>query len=528
MDEDLFDEEKDEVASKTEKSEIFDDEEKIDIDEAIEENDDDAEEIDIDKAIEEIDDDAEEIDFDEAIEEEEEAEEIDIDAAIEEIDDDTEEIDINEAIEEEEEEEEEEDDEIDIDAAIKEAEEIDIDAAIEENDNDAWIPLDDDDSEEEDLDIDDLEEDLDIDDESEEEFEDEEDDDEIEAPPWEEEVEIPVQKTERPSKKKKTIILGGIILTVVLAAIAIFTFFDSDGTSDEATKESEEQKPTFVTKKMVDIPSKKALPNNKPLEPEEPVRPVEKKNAVPTIKGKPSKIAHEGVSYIFEPKAEDSDSTDKITFFIANQPVWTNFDTTTGILKGIPRNDDVGTYEKIAILISDGRATASLPIFDITVIGTKKDNINLKKAAIETKHKPKIQPKSKSKKSIKKPLPKKKAKESKADAYTLPVLTDLIKNSKFQDAAIEYHKKTRRIPNAYSLKLEVDCLEESVEVAFKRSKFDRRIFILPKDINGKSCYVVFWGVYSTKREALKAISTIPSYFREESIKPQLTILKQYL
>ena len=112
--------------------------------------------------------------------------------------------------------------------------------------------------------------------------------------------------------------------------------------------------------------------------------------------------------------------------------------------------------------------------------------------------------------------------------YKLPELKDLIELSEINDAAIEYHKNVRHVPKAYTLKLEVDCVEASIQVAYRNTGFDNRMFILPKDIQGKSCYIIFWGLYATKDEALKALSSVPAYFREREIKPKLTIIKQYL
>jgi hypothetical protein len=172
-------------------------------------------------------------------------------------------------------------------------------------------------------------------------------------------------------------------------------------------------------------------------------------------------------------------------------------------LTGTPQKDDVGTHKKIDIRVSDGSATTSFPLFDITVIAAG--------------------PGEAREKNIEGP-----PERVKADLYTLPDLTDLIKLSEFKDAAIEYHKTVRHVPKAYTLKLEVDCVEDSVQMAYRNGDFDNRMFILPKDIQGKSCFIVFWGLYATKTEALKALSSVPAFFRDQEIKPKLTIIKQYL
>ena len=68
----------------------------------------------------------------------------------------------------------------------------------------------------------------------------------------------------------------------------------------------------------------------------------------------------------------------------------------------------------------------------------------------------------------------------------------------------------------------------ATQLRYRNTGFDNRMFILPKDIQGKFCYIIFWGLYATKDEALKALSTVPAYFGDREIKPKLTIIKQYL
>ncbi|RLC32347.1 MAG: hypothetical protein DRH37_00780, partial [Deltaproteobacteria bacterium] len=112
--------------------------------------------------------------------------------------------------------------------------------------------------------------------------------------------------------------------------------------------------------------------------------------------------------------------------------------------------------------------------------------------------------------------------------YGLPDLTGLLKRSDFQDAARQYYQRVKQFPGAYSLKLEVDCMDKSVETAFQKGGFDRRMFILPKDIHGRNCLVVFWGLYPTKNKAIQALPTVPAFFRRQATKPALVLIRQYL
>lgn len=89
-------------------------------------------------------------------------------------------------------------------------------------------------------------------------------------------------------------------------------------------------------------------------------------NRPPTIAGTPSTAVTTGNTYSFTPSATDADGN-ALSFSIANKPVWTTFDTTTGRLQGTPTQNDVGTYSNTVISVSDGSATASLAAFAITV-----------------------------------------------------------------------------------------------------------------------------------------------------------------
>jgi hypothetical protein len=89
-------------------------------------------------------------------------------------------------------------------------------------------------------------------------------------------------------------------------------------------------------------------------------------NTAPTISGTPATSAQVGTQYRFAPSARDADGN-ALTFSIAGRPGWATFDPATGTLYGTPNPADVATYANIVISVSDGRATARLPAFSITV-----------------------------------------------------------------------------------------------------------------------------------------------------------------
>ncbi len=89
-------------------------------------------------------------------------------------------------------------------------------------------------------------------------------------------------------------------------------------------------------------------------------------NAAPLISGVPSTSVSIGDVYSFTPTATDSDG-DKLTFSIDNKPQWASFNSATGELSGQPTLGLEGDYTGIGISVSDGKASAALPRFSITV-----------------------------------------------------------------------------------------------------------------------------------------------------------------
>lgn len=89
-------------------------------------------------------------------------------------------------------------------------------------------------------------------------------------------------------------------------------------------------------------------------------------NNAPTISGTPATSVNAGSAYSFAPTAADKDG-DTLTFSVSNLPSWASFSTTNGKISGTPTATQVGSYSNIVISVSDGKTTAALAAFSITV-----------------------------------------------------------------------------------------------------------------------------------------------------------------
>jgi hypothetical protein len=82
------------------------------------------------------------------------------------------------------------------------------------------------------------------------------------------------------------------------------------------------------------------------------------------ISGVPSSGVSPGEDYLFQPRV-DSEGT--VVFSITNKPAWASFEPATGVLRGTPRVDDIGTTDNIVISASDGTRVGYLARFSISV-----------------------------------------------------------------------------------------------------------------------------------------------------------------
>ena len=86
----------------------------------------------------------------------------------------------------------------------------------------------------------------------------------------------------------------------------------------------------------------------------------------PQISGEPQRVAIVNERYEFLPSVSGG-TPGALTFTIQNRPRWADFDPNTGSLSGSPTFVDSGSYDDIAITVTDGNTKSSLPAFSIAV-----------------------------------------------------------------------------------------------------------------------------------------------------------------
>ncbi len=89
-------------------------------------------------------------------------------------------------------------------------------------------------------------------------------------------------------------------------------------------------------------------------------------NVAPVISGSPGTSVLPGERYDFRPQASDANG-DRLRFSVSGAPGWSRFDGKTGRLYGSPSTRHLGMSYGITICVMDGKLTACLPRYTLTV-----------------------------------------------------------------------------------------------------------------------------------------------------------------
>lgn len=95
-----------------------------------------------------------------------------------------------------------------------------------------------------------------------------------------------------------------------------------------------------------------------------------------TISGSAAPEAKVGEPYSFKPKLASFGGRGH-TFTVENLPGWLQFNSRTGEVKGVPKENDIGSHDGISISVYDGFQSKALAPFGIKVVSTGNLSIQL-------------------------------------------------------------------------------------------------------------------------------------------------------
>jgi len=103
-----------------------------------------------------------------------------------------------------------------------------------------------------------------------------------------------------------------------------------------------------------------------------------------------------------------------------------------------------------------------------------------------------------------------------------PVITDpmtLFKRRQYSLAAQYWHAQKSATPQRFTVVLMSACAEQTILRAYDELGKPDNFFLLPKDINGRKCYIICWGDFADRETAEELFRKIPPWFAESGLVP---------
>jgi hypothetical protein len=102
------------------------------------------------------------------------------------------------------------------------------------------------------------------------------------------------------------------------------------------------------------------------------------------------------------------------------------------------------------------------------------------------------------------------------------------KKGDFVGASEIWRLKVKSQAATHTILLELDCQKESVFNAYNRIDRKEDFFILTRSREGRTCYLVCWGKFLSREEAVDSLREVPNYFLQQPNPPQVVPLSRYL
>ncbi len=91
-----------------------------------------------------------------------------------------------------------------------------------------------------------------------------------------------------------------------------------------------------------------------------------------------------------------------------------------------------------------------------------------------------------------------------------------INKGDYKSAALRWREELKG-KKGYTIFLELDCQPSSVKTALRYARKDK-FFILPFTFKGKTCYRLFWGLFTDLKSAEREFKGLPSYYLKQGAK----------
>ncbi len=105
---------------------------------------------------------------------------------------------------------------------------------------------------------------------------------------------------------------------------------------------------------------------------------------------------------------------------------------------------------------------------------------------------------------------------------------ELFQEGQFHEAAQAWLKVKQASPAGYTIVLEYVCLDQTIRNAYQAVEASPDLFLLPKQIQERDCFVICLGEFPDKTTALEQLTKVPSWFQENGAQPRVRPLAKLL
>jgi hypothetical protein len=105
---------------------------------------------------------------------------------------------------------------------------------------------------------------------------------------------------------------------------------------------------------------------------------------------------------------------------------------------------------------------------------------------------------------------------------------ELFQDGKFHEAALAWLEVKQASPEGYTIVLEYVCLDQTIRNAYQAVAASPDLFLLPKQIQDRDCFVICLGEFPDEATALEQLAKVPSWFEENGAQPRVRPLAKLL
>jgi len=81
--------------------------------------------------------------------------------------------------------------------------------------------------------------------------------------------------------------------------------------------------------------------------------------------------------------------------------------------------------------------------------------------------------------------------------------------------------------SGYTIRIEIACLEETIQTAFEKAEQKEKLFLVEKRLKRGTCYIVCYGIFDSFNEAASELNRLHSVFFEGGNQPFVSPVKQF-